>query len=135
MMAQELPAAHSGKAGGVESGMFSVLGSITSCFAVSPPHHLLPLRFKLSGHSYGMDLGTGEDPKSRGYTSKTGMKSTTGDLNLGTSKAAYHVPGYSGYIPSSTSNPGKISQGQGESTRGKACDLRLFHKHNIPVHT
>jgi len=85
--------------------------------------------------SYGMDLGTGEDPKSRGYTSKTGMKGTTDDLNRGTSKAAYHVPGYSGYIPTSTSNPGKINQGQGESTRGKACDLRLFHKHNIPGYT
>ncbi len=85
--------------------------------------------------SYGMDLGTGEDPKSRGYISKTGMKSTTDDLNLGTSKAAYHIPGYGGFIPASNSNPGKISQGQGESLREKTNDLRLFHKPNIPVNS
>jgi hypothetical protein len=85
--------------------------------------------------SYGLDLGTGEDPKSRGYTSKTGMKSTTDDLNCGTSKEAYHIPGYGGFIPASSNNPGKIGQGQGKSTSGKANDLRLFHKHNIPGYT
>jgi len=85
--------------------------------------------------SYGMDLGTGEDPKSRGYLDKTGMKSTTGDLNLGTSKAAYHIPGYGGFIPTSTSNPGKVVHGQGESLREKGNDLRLYHKNNIPGYT
>ena len=78
-------------------------------------------------------MGTGEDPLSRGYMDKTGMKSTTGDLNLGTSKAAYHIPGYGGYIPHSTSNPGNIEQGMGESRRKKTNDLRLFHRHNLPV--
>ena len=50
--------------------------------------------------SYQADLGiAGADPAKRSFMAKTGMATTTGDLNLGTTKDTYQIPGYAGYIP------------------------------------
>jgi len=86
--------------------------------------------------SYQADVGKyGEDPMNRQFTKKTGMLGTTKDLNMGTSKDTYHIPGYGGYIPFSKTNPAAVNQGDGEITKRPNCDLRLTHNHNLPGYT
>ncbi len=62
--------------------------------------------------SYQSDMGVaGADPMARSFMAKTGMATTTGDLNLGTTKDTYQIPGYAGYIPN-VSSPARTIVGQ-----------------------
>jgi len=86
--------------------------------------------------SYQADLGKyGQDPATRQYMSKTGMASTTGDLNCGTTKDTYRVPGYAGFIPKAKNNADAATHGDGASNRQRGEDLRLYHQHNMPGYT
>jgi len=86
--------------------------------------------------SYRMDLGDyGSDPAQRQYMRKTGMETTTGDLNPGTTKDTYQIPGYAGFIPAAKQNPESVQQSDGVGTRCRGEDLRLYHAHNLPGYT
>ena len=86
--------------------------------------------------SYGMDMGQyGSDPAQRDFMRKTGMESTTADLNPGTTKDTYQIPGYAGFIPGAKQNPESVTHADGVGTRCRGEDLRLYHNHNVPGYT
>ncbi|ETV71735.1 hypothetical protein, variant [Aphanomyces astaci] len=87
--------------------------------------------------SHQLDFGTyGSEPLARPYIGRTnGMASTTTDLFDGTTKATFHIPRYQGFIPQTKYNPTAVAQGDGEQTRGKEEDLRLYHLNNLPGYT
>ena len=120
------------------SGSFDVMRTTAS---VLPPAWLCkkntkPIVSRQTKSTYQMDLGmAGESPACRPYVAKTGMASTTMDLNEGTAKATYHIPGYSGHIPYSTYNHTVRDQAEGRTARPRASNLRLYHQHNLPGYT
>ena len=85
--------------------------------------------------TYEMDLGiAGESPSLRPYVVRTGMASTTMDLNEGTTKATYHIPGYGGHIPCSIRNPTMRQHSEGSTARPLLSNSSLY-RHNLPGYT
>ena len=76
-----------------------------------------------------------EKPLERPYISKTGMAGTTQDLCAGTTKATYHIPGFSGHIPTTQRNPRVVAHGDGQKVHAQPSHLRLYHRHNMPGYT
>jgi hypothetical protein len=86
--------------------------------------------------SYQTDMGmANEKPLDRPYISKTGMAGTTQDLCVGTTKATYHIPGFSGHIPTTQRNPRVVAHGDGQKVHDMPSHLRLYHRHNMPGYT
>ena len=86
--------------------------------------------------SHQLDVGTpGSVPQDRGYRYKSGMASTTLDLNLGTTKDSYHIPGYGGFLAQSKNSEEAATSSNGAYTRGKSEDLRLYYSHDLPGYT
>uniref|UniRef100_A0A7S2FHF5 Flagellar associated protein n=1 Tax=Florenciella parvula TaxID=236787 RepID=A0A7S2FHF5_9STRA len=86
--------------------------------------------------SYQTDMGmANEKPLDRPYISKTGMAGTTQDLCAGTTKATYHIPGFSGHIPTTQRNPRVVAHGDGQKVHDMPSHLRLYHRHNMPGYT
>jgi len=82
-----------------------------------------------------MDLGiAGESPSLRPYVVRTGMASTTMDLNEGTTKATYHIPGYGGHIPCSIRNPTMRQHSEGSTARPLLSNSSQY-RHNLPGYT
>lgn len=79
--------------------------------------------------SYQIDMGASSlNPPS--YLAKTAAANTTMDLCRGTTKATDHIPGYQGYLPATNEGAN-----QGAIARPLHCDLRMYHRHDIPGYT
>ncbi|KAJ0412649.1 hypothetical protein ATCC90586_002279 [Pythium insidiosum] len=86
--------------------------------------------------SYHLDYGRyGDQPLTRPYMRRRGMASTTDDLQPGTAKGTFQIPGYMGFIPHTTHNPDAVKHGEGAEPHGRKEELRLYHSDNIPGYT
>lgn len=91
--------------------------------------------------SHQIDFGTyGENVRERPYMRKRGMASTTTDLNAGTSRVTNQIPGYAGFLPSTSHSAEAVAQANGpEETEAlhptPQTALRLFYSDNIPGYT
>jgi len=86
--------------------------------------------------SHELDFGAaGSLPQQRGYTYKAGLSSCTQDLNDGTSKDSFALPGYGGFLARSTNNADAAMHSNQELPRRKAEDLRLYFSHDLPGYT
>ena len=93
-------------------------------------------RSKTLASSYEIDVGrAGSKPQDRGYRYKSGMASSTLDLNLGTTKDSYHIPGYGGFLCQSQNSVEAAATSNGAAPRGKSEDLRLYFSHDLPGYT
>nr|CCA25931.1 putative Ptype ATPase [Albugo laibachii Nc14] len=91
------------------------------------------LRSIASPSSYQVDYGTyGENPCKRPYMRRRGMDATTNDLNSGTMKSTYHIPGYGGFIPHGARNHTATTHAEAEKPRLAVESLRLCCKENLP---
>lgn len=73
--------------------------------------------------TYARDFGPlGADPMQHAATlpSQQTPASTTKELNTGTSRAAHHPPGYTGFVPATTLNPVAMEQAAGSRCRADA---------------
>eukprot|EP00775_Hariotina_reticulata_P006731 gene6731-6951_t len=73
-----------------------------------------------SSTSYGRDYGQlGSDPMIRAAIQPTEqvLLASTRDLNLGSTRASRHVPGYTGFIPAAAVNESAVMQGSGTCCR------------------
>merc|ERR1711924_545754 len=63
-------------------------------------------------------------------------RGSTGELFHGTSKSTRHLPGYSGFIPSSAENSAAAGQGVASGKRAGTKGIRLMtlmqYPHNLP---
>lgn len=120
---------------------FSSVGSSVGGKQVQPawmtsnvPKKVLDSVTKESSHH--IDYGQyGGKPLQRAYVRKTGMATTTVDMDVGTTRDSYHVPGYGGFIPQAPNNPVAVQQGDGQKSRNRGEDLRLYHRDNLPGYT
>lgn len=86
--------------------------------------------------SYNIDFGRyGDQPLDRPYVRRRGMASTTDDLQAGTAKDTFQIPGYAGFLPQTAHNPDAIAHSEGVQVRGRKDELRLYHNDNIPGYT
>ncbi|KAL3660231.1 hypothetical protein V7S43_014762 [Phytophthora oleae] len=91
--------------------------------------------------SYQTDFGTyGENVRERPYMRKRGMASTTTDLNRGTSRVTNQIPGFAGFLPSTSHSAEAVAQANGPEEiealhPTPQTALRLFHSDNIPGYT
>lgn len=70
--------------------------------------------------SYAKDFGVqGADPMLKATTNpaEVTLSSTTRDLNEGTTRAAHHPPGYTGFIPAAHINETAVQQASGETIK------------------
>jgi hypothetical protein len=73
--------------------------------------------------TYARDFGPlGADPMQHAATipSQQTLASTTKELNAGTTRAAQHPPGYTGFVPATQLNPTAVEQAAGSRARGDA---------------
>ncbi|TMW58700.1 hypothetical protein Poli38472_010259 [Pythium oligandrum] len=92
---------------------------------------LIPATTPASGHQ--LDFGMyGDNPRDRPYMRRRGMASTADDLQPGTARDTYHMPGYAGFLPMARHNPDAVAHGEGADLRGRKFEMRLFHSENIP---
>ena len=80
--------------------------------------------------------GAGEDPRARPLVAGSGMASTTTELNQGTTKSSFHLPGYGGFVPAAKTNPRALGHATAERPRadGKSFQ-RLTTRVNKPGYT
>jgi hypothetical protein len=91
--------------------VLQVMPTVTSCS-----------RFEGSS-TYARDFGPlGADPMQHAATipSQQTLASTTKELNAGTTRAAQHPPGYTGFVPATGLNPTAVEQATGSRARGDA---------------
>jgi hypothetical protein len=70
--------------------------------------------------TYSRDFGPlGADPMQHATTvqSQQSLAALTRELNEGTTRAAYHPPGYTGFIPAACTNPVAAAQAAGSKCR------------------
>lgn len=73
--------------------------------------------------TYSRDFGPlGSDPMQHATTVPTQqtLASTTRELNEGTTRAAHHPPGYTGFVPAAATNPAAVEQAAGHTCRPDA---------------
>ncbi len=73
--------------------------------------------------TYARDFGPlGSDPMQHAATapSQQTLASTTTELNAGTTRAAHHPPGYTGFVPATDLNPVAVEQAAGVTCRADA---------------
>lgn len=66
--------------------------------------------------TYSRDFGPlGADPMQHATTvpAQQSLAVTTRELNEGTTRAAHHPPGYTGFVPAAATNPVAAAQGTG----------------------
>mmetsp|Transcript_43206 Transcript_43206/g.82425 ORF Transcript_43206/g.82425 Transcript_43206/m.82425 type:complete len:425 (-) Transcript_43206:282-1556(-) len=104
------------------------------------------IRRAVSPHFHGDTMYTqhygarGSDPMDRfpRHESQMSAMASTKELNLGTHKAANHIPGYSGFIPTAQTNPEAVLKGSLERGRDDAkanmllCSMDQYSRHNLP---
>lgn len=71
----------------------------------------------------------------RPYLHQKGMAASTNELQEGTPKMTYHVPGFSGHIPINLRNPSVVEQVGRDVGRPTPTHLRLYHRHNVCGYT
>jgi len=103
------------------------------CLAVAACQVMPNVTQRFEGSStYKRDFGPlGSDPMQHAtrVASQQTLLSTTRELNDGTTRAAHHPPGYTGFVPAAATNPGALEQASGTSCRpdAKVSSVAEYH--------